>query len=572
MRFIHIAPFALAAALAAGCDATGSDPAGPPAALDVVSGDLQTAEAGTELPNPLVVEVTDDKGRPIRAQVVNWVVTAGGGSVFAGTALTDRDGRAQERWTLGTAAGDTQTVQARAVDPTTGEARVFATFRAIATPAAAAKVAPLDSASRTGSPGEPVDSLAVLVTDAYGNPVAGEAVSFAASGGGSVSPTSATTGADGVARASWTLGTIVGAEQTATATVGGLPAATFTARVELSGTLSITGGNGQTAPAGSTLPDSLEVRFTTAGGTPIQGATIVWSAGSGGSVTPPTSTTGADGYARTMWRLGASAGSQSATARVQGTTPYVAFTATGQAGNPHEIEVISISGGYEIPRGTAITIRVQVRDASDEGIAGVTVAWANTCGGPMTPTSSVTDAGGYATTSWLIEDTCGYPYTGTATVAGIPPAPFELNNIVPGPATRVGIGPDRTVSVAKDTVFFRPRVYEENGTLIQPYEGCRYVCYEMIWSSSDSTVARPLAGYSDHVDTDVGEMVFYPEAAGTAIIVAKARYGTYADSMVLTVTADGAVRRATLSRPASPASTAAGSRAPRAARAEPRRR
>src|SRR5688572_20506095 len=114
MRRLPISALALGALLlGAACD--GSPSGGgrrDPARLDVVSGDLQPqATAGAELPAPLVVRVVDDRGRPVSDQLVNFVVTAGGGTVFAGSALTDRDGVASERWTLGTVAGDTQKVE-----------------------------------------------------------------------------------------------------------------------------------------------------------------------------------------------------------------------------------------------------------------------------------------------------------------------------------------------------------------------------------------------------------------------------------------------------------------------------
>jgi hypothetical protein len=70
----------------------------------------------------------------------------------------------------------------------------------------------------------------VLVTDAFADPVAGVAVTFAvASGGGSITGASATTDASGFASVgSWTLGSIAGVN-TLTATVTGLTPVTFTA-------------------------------------------------------------------------------------------------------------------------------------------------------------------------------------------------------------------------------------------------------------------------------------------------------------------------------------------------------
>jgi N-acetylneuraminic acid mutarotase len=107
-------------------------PVAPPSigelSLSVVSGDQQSGSAGQELPNPLVVQVTKPNGGPVNNQVLNFRVVSGGGSVFAGTALTDSRGIAQERWTLGSE-GE-QKVEVRAVDTETGAPLVFATFTA----------------------------------------------------------------------------------------------------------------------------------------------------------------------------------------------------------------------------------------------------------------------------------------------------------------------------------------------------------------------------------------------------------------------------------------------------------
>jgi hypothetical protein len=71
--------------------------------------------------------------------------------------------------------------------------------------------------------------LSVLVTDATNRPVSGAAVTFAvAPGGGTLSTAAATTDANGIASATWTLGPTFG-KKTATATVQGLAVVTFTA-------------------------------------------------------------------------------------------------------------------------------------------------------------------------------------------------------------------------------------------------------------------------------------------------------------------------------------------------------
>ena len=56
--------------------------------------------------------------------------------------------------------------------------------------------------NQNGTIGQPLlDSLAVRVTDRFGDPVAGVTVTWSAETGGSVNPTTTVTGADGYARA-----------------------------------------------------------------------------------------------------------------------------------------------------------------------------------------------------------------------------------------------------------------------------------------------------------------------------------------------------------------------------------
>ena len=72
-----------------------------PAGMDVVAGDGQSGTAGAELPQPLVARVVNGDGQGLPGQIVNFRVVKGNGSVFAGAAITNADGLAQDRWTLG---------------------------------------------------------------------------------------------------------------------------------------------------------------------------------------------------------------------------------------------------------------------------------------------------------------------------------------------------------------------------------------------------------------------------------------------------------------------------------------
>ena len=114
---------------ACGGDSSTGLKVGPPAALLIVSGQAKTAVVGTELPQPLQVRVVDAEGNPVPGQIVNFRVTSGGGTVFAGASITSENGEARERWTLGTSTSQLQRLEARAIDPNTGDALVFGSSR-----------------------------------------------------------------------------------------------------------------------------------------------------------------------------------------------------------------------------------------------------------------------------------------------------------------------------------------------------------------------------------------------------------------------------------------------------------
>ncbi|HST60546.1 MAG TPA: Ig-like domain-containing protein, partial [Longimicrobium sp.] len=362
------------------CDSPTSSGPGTPATLAIVAGDLQTRTVGTELPQQLVVRVLDDKGKPVEGQIVNFRVTAGNGSVFGGSALTDGAGEARERWTLGTVAGDTQRVEARAVHPTTGQALVFAEFRAVGTAAAAASLVAAGSTMLTGLPWLPLaDSVAVFVRDAYGNAVAGHTVSWTVrQGGGTVSPATSVTGANGVARASWTLGPQFAGAQVLEAAAGLAMTAQFTANVQLpaGATLVAVVGNGQTGAAGQVLALPLVVRVQRADGTSLAGIPVTFTLPDGsGSVNPSTVVSGTDGTASVSWTLGVGTGPMEATASLP-TGSSVRFTATAVAGAPARL--LKVAGDAQAGgAGTALRtpLGVRVVDAFGNGVPGATVTW-----------------------------------------------------------------------------------------------------------------------------------------------------------------------------------------------------
>jgi len=102
------------------------------------------------------------------------------------------------------------------------------------------------------------DSLTVKVSDATGKPVPGTTVTWTVeSGGGTLSSTSTTTGATGLAKVRWTLGPVEGA-QSASASVSGVAPVIFAAN----GAPNTSGSGTVTAAGGAIgLPDGTRVVF-----------------------------------------------------------------------------------------------------------------------------------------------------------------------------------------------------------------------------------------------------------------------------------------------------------------------
>ena len=69
--------------------------------LVILSGDNQTGEAASELPEPLVVRALGAEGAPATGLTVRFEVEAGGGDLSTSSVLTDEEGRAAVTWTLG---------------------------------------------------------------------------------------------------------------------------------------------------------------------------------------------------------------------------------------------------------------------------------------------------------------------------------------------------------------------------------------------------------------------------------------------------------------------------------------
>ncbi|MGE5686317.1 MAG: Ig-like domain-containing protein, partial [Gemmatimonadota bacterium] len=135
-------------------------------------------------------------------------------------------------------------------------------------------------------------------------------------------------------------------------------------------------GDGQGAPVGAALPESLVVRVTDSNDRPVQGQTVAFAVTAGGGIlAPPSVTTNADGVAGARWTLGPGAGPQTATATAAGggAPPNVSVTFNATAG------VASTSTGLSSGKNPS--------DARETVQFTATVVWPSGAG---TPTGTVT--------------------------------------------------------------------------------------------------------------------------------------------------------------------------------------
>jgi hypothetical protein len=372
---------------------------GEPAAIAVDAGwNGITGRVGTELA-PLNVIVTDTKNRPVAGATVEFEVTAGAGVIDPASAVTGNDGRATTHLTLGSQVGPVSGV-ARVPVPA-GTVPVQTTFNAAAVSADANGMALVSGDNQNGLVGtELALPLVVKVTDGFNNPISGIAIQWAVGPGegGSVSASSTTTDAQGLASVTRTLGASAGNQTTiATGPVGLAGSPVTFKHVANAGNVSSVvkiSADGQSVAAGSTITTVVEVRD--ASNNPIANQPVNWLVGEGaGSVTPATSNTNAQGQASAQWTLGAAPGTNTLNVVAGGAT--ATFTATGTGtGSPSTLAITTPPSAVTVGATISPAPVVQIRDASGNNVAtaGVDITVAKSSGtGTLQGTQTVTTDG-----------------------------------------------------------------------------------------------------------------------------------------------------------------------------------
>lgn len=288
--------------------------------------------------------------------------------------------------------------------------------------------------------------ITVRVNDKGGDPLRNVDVAFAVTaGGGNVQTDTVTTDNSGQAATTWTVGTVAGAANTATATVSGVSApATFNATVAAGEItqVAIVAGDLQTGPLGAALPQAVVVEIKDAFDNPVQGVAVTWEPHLGSTVQNAGTTTNAQGQASATWTLGLTfnplnpeydvlalvggLGAQArATSTLDGTTLSV-LSGNNQSG--------ASSSALSAP------LSVRVRTATNQNVAGVPITWAVASGGGnVSVPTGATDVSGTASVNFTLGAAAGAQSVTAGNASTTPTSvTFNATSIVVAPSTISG--------------------------------------------------------------------------------------------------------------------------------------
>ncbi len=371
--------------------------------IAIVSGNAQSVAVGDTVAAPLVVEVRDQFGNLVSGASVAFEIVAGAVSLTEFSATTDALGRASTRVIAGSSAGTFAIAATVGVLPDT--VLFTGTVTAGAPIFAEELVGPVN-----GTAGVAMTPFTYVVKDAFGNVASGfNGTAFVTLSPSTVNdPTPVVTGGDTVAVvngvATWSSLTVTSAGSfTLLATLGSnaVNSNTFTIEPAAPAQLLKVAGDSQSVAVGNFLPQLLEVRVTDAFGNGVAGVNVNFNTISG-FATPnvPTVATDGAGLAAASIAIDSIAGPVLIGAYAAGLTPdSVLFTATGLPGAPSGFSLVAGDAQTVTAGGVAAdTIRVRLKDAFGNGIAGATVVFASFDDVTFTADTVITDASGIAST------------------------------------------------------------------------------------------------------------------------------------------------------------------------------
>ncbi|HBA8937970.1 TPA: hypothetical protein J1259_003311, partial [Escherichia coli] len=320
------------------------------------------SEADGSTANTLQVRVTDAFGNALAGQTVS--VLADNGATVAPTVTTQPDGTVEISVTSQTAGVSAVTAT---INSSTQSQNV--TFIADVRTAKIADLVVIKDGSEAD--GSTANTLRARVTDAFGNALAGQAVSVMAGNSATVTPT-VTTQSDGTVEFSVTSQTAGTSTVTASINSSSLSRdVTFIADVRTA-QIAVLEVTQDYAVADGSTANTLRARVTDAFGNALAGQTVSVLGGNGATVSP-TVTTQPDGTVE-ISVTSQTAGTSTVTASINSSSQSrdVTFIADVRTAKIAELEVIrdnAVADGS-----TANTLQVKVTDANGNALAGQMVS------------------------------------------------------------------------------------------------------------------------------------------------------------------------------------------------------
>ncbi|MFT3807597.1 autotransporter domain-containing protein [Arenimonas sp.] len=286
---------------------------------------------------------------------------------------------------------------------------------------------------QSGATGGPASLPLVVRADNDDRPASGEAITWTASGGATLSATSTSTDSSGLSQVSITnLGPGPGPVTVTARRTDSPDMVSFTVTV-LNKTLVIVSGNGQSAPINTQVPAPLVVEARL-GPSPQSGIGIIWNIVSGDATIDSVSNggnTNGSGQSSAVIDLGPTPGPVVVSAT---RADAVAVTQTFVLNSLLIRTLDVVSGDNQTAAPNTPLPSPLVVHAEDNGAnaAGVTINWMATGGATLSSPSSVTDAFGQASVTVTSTGPGPDPFTVTAVRADDPSAMAMFNgNVIP---------------------------------------------------------------------------------------------------------------------------------------------
>ncbi len=444
---------------------------GPPAAITVTGGGLQSTTVGAAFGSPLQVKVTDALGNPVSGVTVTFTApsssSAASATLSTTTASTDSSGLASVTAIANTVAG-AYTVTATAVG-VTPPATFFRLANLVGPAQTIAFVQQPSPTTQAGSPIQP--PVTVRLQDEYHNPIIGTTITLSIPGGPAIAGATADTDRTGIATFSALVIQKAGTYQLQASDGGLTTLSTFFTITANLATLSIKAisGSDQMAVVGKAYTSPLMALVEDSLHNPIQGASVAFfavpssggaSVSFGSSATVMTDTNGL-ATSPTMTANG-QAGSFQVTASTTGAATSATFSLTNMTGPANQLAFMQQPTDTAAGATIAPPVTVQIEDSFNNAVhtANIQVTLQVSpiiarLSGPLSFAAQLTDANGLATFPSLSISQVGR-YELLAESSGIASATSNPFNIHAGTASKITATAGTPQSALVQTVYGEP--------------------------------------------------------------------------------------------------------------------